>query len=137
MPRPLRLALVVLGLVLAVYGASTLTGRWLGTPPWWQRQPTAAVIEAEIREAYAQLKKGYDESNELYLRARGGILGTRGLGGAIPSLPHADPATQSHRHYAVVGREWISGAVIAVGVGLVACGARQRRRPTHVTLCGV
>lgn len=35
--KPLRLALVVLGLALAVYGTASLTGGWLGTPPWWGR----------------------------------------------------------------------------------------------------
>jgi hypothetical protein len=34
--RPLRFALASLGLVAAVYGAASLTGGWLGTPPWWE-----------------------------------------------------------------------------------------------------
>ena len=40
MVKPLRLALVVLGLALAVYGVASLTGRWLGEPPWWRRDMT-------------------------------------------------------------------------------------------------
>src|SRR5262245_35574701 len=34
--KPLRVALVVLGLAMAVYGVASLTGGWLGTPPWWK-----------------------------------------------------------------------------------------------------
>ena len=38
---PLRPALVVLGLAAVVYGAASLTGRWLGTPgrPPFQTEP--------------------------------------------------------------------------------------------------
>ncbi len=33
--KALRIAAVVLGLALAVYGTASLTGGWLGPPPWW------------------------------------------------------------------------------------------------------
>jgi hypothetical protein len=39
----IRLALVVVGLAAAIYGAASLTGGWLGTPPWWQRE--VAVLD--------------------------------------------------------------------------------------------
>lgn len=32
------IALVVVGLSGVVYGAASLTGGWLGTPPWWERE---------------------------------------------------------------------------------------------------
>lgn len=35
MRRAVRVGLVVLGAAMAVYGAASLTGGWLGTPPWW------------------------------------------------------------------------------------------------------
>ena len=35
---PLRTALVALGLAAAVYGTASLTGGWLGPPPWWERR---------------------------------------------------------------------------------------------------
>ena len=35
MTRTVRIALVVVGLAAAVYGAASLTGGWLGTPPWY------------------------------------------------------------------------------------------------------
>jgi hypothetical protein len=35
--RAVRVGLVVLGAAMAVYGAASLTGGWLGTPPWWER----------------------------------------------------------------------------------------------------
>jgi len=64
--RPLRLALVVLGLGAVVYGMACLTGGWLGTPPWriqesvishsfpqgptviWQERSLAPGLEAAI-----------------------------------------------------------------------------------------
>ena len=36
MNRVARLAAVVLGLAAVVYGTASLTGGWLGTPPWWE-----------------------------------------------------------------------------------------------------
>ncbi len=33
--KAVRIATVVLGLALAVYGTASLTGGWLGEPPWW------------------------------------------------------------------------------------------------------
>jgi hypothetical protein len=47
MNRPLRLALVVLGIAAVIYGTSTLTGGWLGTPPWWQRQENELIRGAD------------------------------------------------------------------------------------------
>lgn len=39
--RPaVRIGLVVLGAAMTVYGFASLTGRWLGTPPWWDRGMT-------------------------------------------------------------------------------------------------
>jgi len=80
-PRPLRLSFIVLGLLWVIYGASTLTDRWLGTPPWWVTETgeDVTVFDATHRLALVQERPG---------------------------------------------REWISGAVIAVGVGLAAWGAR-------------
>jgi hypothetical protein len=33
-----KIALVVLGLALALYGVASLTGGWLGEPPWWKTE---------------------------------------------------------------------------------------------------
>ncbi|MFO0933758.1 MAG: hypothetical protein U1E39_13795 [Planctomycetota bacterium] len=30
-----RLLVLAVGAVMAIYGAASLTGGWLGTPPWW------------------------------------------------------------------------------------------------------
>lgn len=35
-----RVGLAVLGAAMAVYGFASLTGGWLGTPPWWERGMT-------------------------------------------------------------------------------------------------
>lgn len=41
-PHPVRIAATVVGFTLTVYGAASLTGGWLGTPPWWERELTSA-----------------------------------------------------------------------------------------------
>lgn len=35
MRRAVRVGLAVLGAAIAIYGVASLTGGWLGTPPWW------------------------------------------------------------------------------------------------------
>src|SRR5436305_1871698 len=37
MRRSVRVVLAALGIAAAIYGAASLTGGWLGTPPWWQQ----------------------------------------------------------------------------------------------------
>jgi hypothetical protein len=36
MRRALHAAVVALGIAIAVYGVASLTGGWLGSPPWWE-----------------------------------------------------------------------------------------------------
>ena len=48
MTRTLRVGLVVLGAAMAVYGAASLTGGWLGTPPWADRVHTTHSLEVEF-----------------------------------------------------------------------------------------
>ena len=69
---PLRIAVGVVGFAVAVYGVASLTGEWLGTPPWWE------------------------ETDRFWVRPR--------------------PA-----------RKWVSGAVTALGLALVAFAAWPRR----------
>lgn len=41
--RPaVSIALVVVGLAAATYGTASLTGGWLGTPPWWEHSERGA-----------------------------------------------------------------------------------------------
>lgn len=47
MGRNVRIGLVVLGAAMTVYATASLTGGWLGTPPWWTRSVPPA--EAFIR----------------------------------------------------------------------------------------
>ena len=47
-----RIAPVVLGLAASVYGTASLTGGWLGTPPWVERsEPVVLVNYADLSEA--------------------------------------------------------------------------------------
>lgn len=49
MKRSVRIGLVALGAAVAVYAAASLTGGWLGTPPWWERVHTLD-ISVRLRE---------------------------------------------------------------------------------------
>lgn len=99
LPRPLRPALIVLGLALAVYGTASLTGGWLGMAPWWERAQRWSDLR--IRQDIEGI--AFQHDGELY-----------------PDPPMGMVARDD--------REWISVAVIAVGVGLAASGAWPRRR---------
>ena len=90
MIRADRIALVVVGLAVAVYGVGSLTG---DRPPWWERR-----------------KPLPDD----YITSGFGVWPQRDL----------EP---------VPGREWISGGVVAAGVGLAAFGAWPRRRRPPAT----
>jgi hypothetical protein len=75
MRSPARIVLVVVGLAAAVYGTASLTGQWLGTPPWWTEEAStsAEIFGRQWRIDLVQFRSG---------------------------------------------REWISGGVVAVGLGL-------------------
>ncbi len=49
MVKPLRIALFVVGLAMAVYGTASLTGGWLGEPPWLEREVS---IEEFVEHRY-------------------------------------------------------------------------------------
>jgi len=65
-----RAAFAVVGLAAIVYGAASLTGGWLGTPPWWESTGTWLDADAllaphrpvrpvsEYVYAYAQPREG-------------------------------------------------------------------------------
>ena len=114
-----RLALVVLGLAVAVYGTASLTGGWLGTPPWWTK-----VVPSGLSDWEAGLSGPEDEPPFF------------GFGNNIRENPKYDPVSQYFnrlwRTDPVPGREWISGGVVAAGAALVGFGAwpRRRRPPT-------
>lgn len=127
-----RLSLVVFGLAAIAYGTATLTGRWLGTPPWWER-------EAE----------GYNRSLEQLLVGEG----TLAIPNYVPGDPRWDASIAKYVNPDGVGyrdaldpksrreieqylaeqlrrggREWISGGIVAAGLALAAFVAWPRRR---------
>lgn len=109
--RPLCLALLVIGLAVSVYGTSTLTGGWLGTPPWWERAAPLSTLEWIDR--YRPNAPMWLLKDEVF---RGGDVEAE----AARLAPlHKEPSPD---------RELISGAIIAVGAGLAAWGAWPRRR---------
>lgn len=128
MNRPLRLALVVFGLALVVYGMATLTGGWLGTPPWWSRERTRAEIEADNRATIKNFEAAVEAGG---LQSQGPGYNNKKMPEPPSSLegaPHALWPSSPPRS----GREWISGAVIAVGAALMACGSAGSWREGRV-----
>ena len=45
MPSVLRATLAVVGLAAIVHGVASLTGGWLGTPPWWEREEFSPIMK--------------------------------------------------------------------------------------------
>ena len=48
MGRNVRIGLVVLGAAMTVYATASLTGGWLGTPPWNRPRPMELVDDDEL-----------------------------------------------------------------------------------------
>ena len=105
MNRAGHVSIVSLGLALALYGTASLTGGWLGTPPWWDRVRRAQLVDLDELERSGAIR-----------------------------LSHEFPPSREHPSWIEPrpGREWISGAVIAVGAALMACGSAGSWREGRV-----
>ena len=98
--RPdVRIALITLGLAAALYGTASLTGGWMGTPPWWDR----AQRWSDLKLHQDVEGVGFPHDGEMYPDPPRGAVGRE-------------------------GREWISGGVVAAGLAVAAFGAWPRRR---------
>ena len=119
MSRTLRLSLVALGLAAVVYGTASLTGGWLGMPPWWERAAPITPYEWLYR---------YDFNYSLNWGISIGFYPVdvpEHFARAEREAPlHIEPRE---------GREWISGAVVVAGITLVGIGAWPRRRRERVS----
>ena len=125
MVKPLRLALVVLGLAVALYGVASLTGGWLGEPPWGE-VPAQPPLE---------VPSTISESTVIFgSKARTGA--PSGFEpGQTPGDPHSwgtDAAARGPTGEPRPGREWISAGVLVAGLALAAYAVWPRRfhRPT-------
>ncbi len=105
-PPLARLVVGLIGLAVGMYGLASLTGCWLGKPPWWHRDRSELSIGEEWELVSA--------------------LGTKSLTPAQRDLVERRSDLVLRRD----GREWISGALVAVGFAAVGAGlasARPRR----------
>lgn len=100
--RPaVRIALVALGLAAAVYGVASLTGGWLGTPPWWTQITGGSGFETGFRA-------GPDGKQEMFCERREWSI--------VPVHVRSDADSY-----------WGGGVAVA-GVALASFGAWPRRR---------
>jgi hypothetical protein len=115
--RPTLLDLALLGFAAFVYGVASLSGCWLGRPPWWgQWVPSresemggnslSAVVEAEIRREYPDRPEPVDFRWSWDL----------------------DSPTGGESYYLRPYREWVSAGVALAGLGVLAFGLWPRRR---------
>jgi len=113
--RLAAVALVVLGLAAVVYGTASLTGGWLGTPPWWERSRERTAWERTKEEVIAHV---LDER-----------FGPARLADGSPNPRRQPPEPELNVAYVEPreGHEWISGGVVATGLALAAFGAWPRR----------
>ena len=104
MPNRIRLSLVALGLAAAVYGTASLTGGWLGTPPWYQ--PPVGY--------------GYRGANDPYLDR---------YGNPVPDLRStAERALANIGSRSYDGGPIMDAIVVAAGLALAVFGVWPRRR---------
>ena len=119
MVAPTRLALFVFGLAAIVYGTASLTGGWLGTPPWSCMQ---SVTDEEVESAPLT----QSEIAEVFLGTKTKPVVSYGPG----PLPW-----QTHRLNDLVrarllrGRwpAWPGAALLTAGLALATFGAWPRR----------
>jgi hypothetical protein len=122
-----RLVGYFLGSALAVYAVASLTGAWLGEPPWW-RTKTEPVEVLQLRERAGDYEKRLNASsptNKLTTAHEWDAI--TGEGARLTKRTGVDFRFDGV-YYPRPGREWISGGVVAAGLGLAAVGAWPRRR---------
>jgi hypothetical protein len=124
--KALRIALVVLGLAVGVYGVASLTGGWLGEPPWWTTTTRPKEVQ-RIRDRFPEVlervnagvvSSGFDEwqADAKRARERWPSVGMSAGGALLWPRP---------------GREWLSAGVLVAGLALAAFAAWPRRaQPT-------
>ena len=128
----IRLVLFALGLAAAVYGTASLTGGWLGTPPWWEFGRYETLVEAVNRldEVAMEARARHDERIRAGRALVDQLQAEREGHPFQPSSP--DPTPPRHPEspaYTLAfprareDREWISGGVVVAGLALVAFGA--------------
>jgi hypothetical protein len=144
MPRvrpALHLSLIALGLASVVYGTASLTGGWLGTPPWWTN-PTTPRDEVDVEAAWDLVyhrASGQRPTKRFadftFDSSRPGTAGSAWPGNGWRFLS-PDVKTQYATAFEELqsrpsrrpGRAWISAGVVAAGLALAAFGAWPRRR---------
>ena len=113
------MASTILGLSAAVCGAASLTGGWLGTPPWWEH-----LDDQWVQQTY----RPSDYVGEFFLLKEENVYSE----GPVTRVTYRrDPKSEDvvlTRYAAPAGRAWISIGVVAVGLGLIAVGVWPRRR---------
>jgi hypothetical protein len=114
-----RIALVVVGLTLALYATASLTGGWLGTPPWWWAgwRPVVSIAEFE-HPTQPELAIGPDGVAHMTVTGWGTLTEKYGF-----------HRRDGYIQYRVPGfRRLVSAAFIALGLVLFAWAAWPRRR---------
>lgn len=142
--RPaVRIAIVVVGLAAATYGTASLTGGWLGTPPWRVRAAPIDPMDWLHRHCYRAEVPPFFPG---WRRRGSGLWFVRPAGPAdwvdkpcpfeLAEIPLSEAETKaSSQVESRPGSEWISGVVVAVGLMLVVVGVSSyRRRPSKAAL---
>ncbi len=137
MHAAVRAGLVVFGAAMACYGAASLAGGWLGTPPWWgMREPADDLLDRRERGGNLSLNEWLEAAI-----ARGdpqrvqNVLDPPGPTVALSRHEIDDPARgeRFEGEYGITrrpARRWTSAPVVAAGLALFAVGLRPwgRRR---------
>lgn len=141
-----RVALLVVGLAAATYGIASLTGGWLGTPPWWESTSTTTKAAGFDRRGADPgdvvpwsetiiILSGFEPpdapiTNHFIPDPTDPAIPTNATSWGQPTVAEGEPergVDASHLEPRD-GREWISGGLVAAGLALAAFGAWPQRR---------
>jgi len=121
-----RVGMLLLGSALYVYAVASLTGAWLGEPPWWRTHTPPAEVQAFRARAH-QHWYGHAKVDPIVARER-----SRAIEEEMARLREINPGDPVYRidgaAYVRPGCEWFSVGVAAVGIALVGVGAWPRQR---------
>jgi len=152
MSHPVRLTLVVVGLAMAVYGVASLTGAWLGTPPWWVTYRALDVEKLEHGAVYAEYRSDYrakyyarveapyftlEDLSDASLIIEGG--GSKELFRLRPDAPRRRPWEEfavpvRWGRFVRPGWEWVGWILAKVGLLVVLAAVWPRGRRTALGL---
>ncbi|MBL9087618.1 MAG: hypothetical protein JNM10_10780 [Planctomycetia bacterium] len=129
-----RVGLVVVGIAMAVYGVASLTGGWLGTPPWWEkRESRGELLARRIDRSVFWVENWWDGHFDPVEPTRAEeALVERQLRPEARAFIVGDDPVAGERFAGAFGytlrpaRRWFSGVIVWIGFAMAVVGTSAR-----------